>query len=146
MRSNIVRLVILLTVAAVTAGGYYLVKHLPERKVEIPMVQVKRGDLVVQTYVRGELRAVRSTLLTTPNLGGTAQVTLLAPNGALARSKDLVVEFDDTDLLASLEDAELEVTQATENITKAEADLNVRRNQDKVDLLKARYAVRRAEL
>jgi HlyD family secretion protein len=146
MRSNIVRLVILLTIAAVTAGGYYLVRHLPERKVEIPMVQVKRGDLVVQTYVRGELRAVRSTLLTTPNLGGTAQVTLLAPNGALARSKDLIVEFDDSDLLASLEDAELAVTQATENITKAEADLKIRRNQDQVDLLKARYAVRRAEL
>ena len=100
----------------------------------------------MQTYVRGELRAVRSTLLTTPNLGGSAQVTLLAPNGALARSKDLVVEFDDSDLLASLEDAELAVTQVGESITKAEADLNIRRNQDKVDLLKAQYAVRRAEL
>src|SRR5437867_3734272 len=146
MRSTLIRLIILLTLAAVAGMGYYLVKRIPDKKQEIPVIQVKRGDLLVRSYVRGELRSVRSALLTAPNLGGTAQVTLLAPNGALARSKDLIVEFDDSDLLASLEDAELAVTQATENITKAEADLKIRRNQDQVDLLKARYAVRRAEL
>src|SRR5712692_17431 len=146
MRSTLIRLIVLLTLAAVAGTAYYVVRRLPERKQDIPLVQVKRGDLVVRTYVRGELRAVRSTLLTAPNLGATAQVTRLAPNGALARAKDLIVEFDDSDLLASLEDAELEVTQVGENIKKAEADLHIRRNQDQVDLLKAKYAVRRAEL
>lgn len=146
MRSTLIRLIVLLALAAVTGTGYYLVKRLPERKQEIPTVQVKRGDLVVRTYVRGELRAIRSTLLTAPNLGSSAQVTRLAPNGALARAKDLIVEFDDSDLLTSLEDAELEVAQVGESIKKAEADLQIRRNQDQVDLLKAKYAVRRAEL
>ena len=146
MRSNLIRLIVLLAVATVAATAYYIVRHLPERKQEVPIVQVKRGDLVVRTFVRGELRAIRSTLLTAPNLGSTAQVTRLAPAGSLAQAKDLIVEFDDSDLLASLEDAELEVTQVGENIKKAEADLQIRRNQDQVDLLKARYAVRRAEL
>lgn len=146
MRSTLIRLIVLLAVATVAATGYYIVRRLPERKQEVPVVRVKRGDLVVRTFVRGELRAIRSTLLTAPNLGSTAQVTRLAPAGSLAQAKDLVVEFDDSDLLASLEDAELEVNQVGENIKKAEADLQIRRNQDQVDLLKARYAVRRAEL
>ena len=146
MRSTLVRLIVLLAVAAVAGMAYYLVKRIPEKKLEIPLVQVKRGDLMVRSYVRGELRAVRSATLTTPNLGATAQVTQLAPAGALAQNKDLVVEFDDSELRASLEDAELEVAQVSENIKKAEADQASRRNQDQVDLLKARYAVRRAEL
>ncbi len=146
MRSTLIRLIILLAVATVAATGYYLIRSLPERRQEVPVIQVKRGDLVVRTFVRGELRTIRSTLLTAPNLGATAQVTRLAPAGALAQAKDLVVEFDDSDLLASLEDAELEVSQVSENIKKSEADLQIRRNQDQVDLLKARYAVRRAEL
>ncbi len=146
MRSTLVRLIVLVAVAAAAGMGYYLVKRLPERRQDTPLVQVKRGDLLVRTYVRGELRAIRTTLLTTPNLGATAQVTRLAPGGALAHIKDLIVEFDDSDLLASLEDAELQVNQVTENIKKAEADQKIRRNQDQVDLLKARYDVRRAEL
>jgi multidrug efflux pump subunit AcrA (membrane-fusion protein) len=146
MRSTLIRLIILLSVAAVAGMGYYLVKRIPERKVEVPVVQVKRGDLIIRSFVRGELRAVRSATLTTPNLGATTQVTRLAPAGALAQAKDLVVEFDDSELVASLEDAELEVAQVSENIKKAEADQASRRNQDQVDLLKARYAVRRAEL
>ncbi|HYM11276.1 MAG TPA: efflux RND transporter periplasmic adaptor subunit [Bryobacterales bacterium] len=146
MRSALLKVIILLAVAAAAATGYYLVRSLPERHTEIPVVQVKRGDLLVRTYVRGELRATRSVLLTTPNLGATAQVTRLAPSGALSRAKDLIVEFDDSDLLASLEDAQLEVAQAAESIKKAEADQKIRRNQDQVDLLKARYDVRRAQL
>ncbi|HLF80381.1 MAG TPA: efflux RND transporter periplasmic adaptor subunit, partial [Anaerolineales bacterium] len=146
MRSNLVRVIILLALATVAGMAYYLVKRIPERKLEVPVVQVKRGELLVRSYVRGELRAVRSSLLTSPNLGSTTQVTKLAPAGALSQAKDLIVEFDDSELLASLEDAELEVAQVSENIKKAESDLAIRRNQDQVDLLKARYAVRRAEL
>ena len=146
MRSTLIRLIVLLALAAAVATGYYLVKRLPEKKQDIPLVQVKRGDLVVRSFVRGELRAVRSASLTAPNLGSNTQVTRLAPAGALAQNKDLIVEFDESELLATLEDAELEVEQVGENIKKAEADLAIRRNQDQVDLLKARYAVRRSEL
>ncbi len=147
MRNTIVRVVILLAVAAVAGMGYYLAKRLPERKQEAPVFQVKRGDLILRSWVRGELRAVRSTQLTAPNLGYTSpQVTRLAPSGSLAQIKNLVVEFDDSELLATLEDAELEVEQVGENIKKAEADLQIRRNQDQVDLLRAKYAVRKAEL
>ena len=126
--------------------GYYMVRKMPEKKLEIPVTKVQRGDLTLRTYVRGELQAVRSVVLSAPNLGATTQITDLAPAGALAQVKDLVVEFDDAELQSSLEEEQLNVTQTEELLKKAEADQLIRRNQDQVDLLRARYAVRRAQL
>ncbi len=146
MRVTLVRLIVLLAVAATAGAGYYLVQRLPERKQEFPVAQVRRGDLVVRSYVRGELRAVRTVTLTAPNLGRTTQVTRLAVTGDMARRKDLIVEFDDSELQSTLEDDALEVAQIEERIKKAEAEQKIRRSQDQVDLLRARFAVRRAEL
>ncbi|MRR10388.1 HlyD family efflux transporter periplasmic adaptor subunit, partial [bacterium] len=92
------------------------------------------------------MRPVRSATLTAPNLFGTVQVTKLAPLGALARDKDLIVEFDDAELVSRLEQKQLELEQVDEQIKKAQADLAIRNNQDDVELLRARYSVRRAEL
>src|SRR5207247_3250976 len=58
----------------------------------------------------------------------------------------LVVEFDDSERRTQLEEALLEVEQIDEQIKKAKADLAMRNNQDQVEVLKARYSVRRAEL
>jgi biotin carboxyl carrier protein len=140
------RSVILLFVLGAAWGAYMVVKQLPERQQQVPTAKVLRGDVVIRAYTRGELRAVRSVTLTAPNLFGTVQVTKIAPLGALAREKDLIVEFDDSERRASLEETQLEVEQIDEQIKKAQADLTISDNQDQVDLLKARYAVRRAEL
>jgi biotin carboxyl carrier protein len=140
------RSVILLFVLGAAWGAYMVVKQLPERQQQVPTAKVLRGDVVIRAYTRGELRAVRSVTLTAPNLFGTVQVTKIAPLGALARENDLIVEFDDSERRASLEETQLEVEQIDEQVKKAQADLTISDNQDQVDLLKARYAVRRAEL
>ena len=127
-------------------GAYKVVKQLPERQEQVPTAKVLRGDVVIRAYTRGELRAVRSATLTAPNLFGTVQVTKIAPLGALAREKDLIVEFDDSERRATLEETQLEVDQTDEQIKKAQLDLEIQDDQDKVDLLKAQFAVRRAEL
>jgi HlyD family secretion protein len=146
MKKFLFRLVILLFVLGAAWGGYLVVKQLPERQQQVATAKVLRGDVVIRAYARGELRAVRSATLTAPNLFGTVQVTRLAPLGALAHDKDLIVEFDDSERRAQLEETQLEVDQIDEEIKKAQADLAIRDNQDKVDLLKAQYGVRRAEL
>ena len=58
----------------------------------------------------------------------------------------MVIEFDDSELRTQLEETMLEVEQIDEQTKKAKADLAMRNNQDEVELLKARYSVRRAEL
>src|SRR5690349_13844079 len=136
--------------AAIVLGGgwrgYTFIRDLPKTQQLIATAKVRRGDVVVRSFTRGELRATRSATLIAPNLFGTVQVTRLAPLGSFARTKDLSVEFDDSEVNSRLEEKQIEIDQIDEQIKKSQADLNIRNNQDQVDLLRARYAVRRAEL
>lgn len=146
MKKAFYRILLLVAAAGAGYGVYRFIQGLPSRQEAVPTTRVRQGDVVVRSFARGELRAVRSAVLTAPNLFGTVQVTKLAPMGAFAREKDLIVEFDDSEVLSRLEQRELELEQVDEQIKKAQADLAIRNNQDQVDLLRARYSVRRAEL
>ena len=146
VKKIIIRVLVIVFLIGAGWGGYAFFKQLPQRQQEVATTKVRQGDVIVRTYTRGELRATRSATLTAPNLFGTVQVTRLAPLGAFARDKDLIVEFDDSEVNSRLEEKQLELEQIDEQIKKSEADLAVRNNQDQVDLLTARYGVRRAEL
>ncbi len=146
MKKIIFRILIVAVVLAAGWGGYRLFRQMPQRQAQVPTALVRRGDVVIRSYSRGELRAVRSVTLNAPNLYGTVQVTRLASAGAFARDKDLIVEFDDSEVLSRLEEKQLELEQTDEQIKKQQAELAIRNNQDQVELLRTRYSVRRAEL
>src|SRR2546426_2583503 len=146
MKKVIFRLAIVAVLGAAGWGGYRYYKQMPERQDSIPTTKVQKGDVVIRAFSRGELHAIRVEPLFAPNLNGTVQVTALAPIGALARQKDLVVEYDDSERLAALEEARLDVQSVDENIKKARTDLAIQESQDQVTLLKTKYDVRRAEL
>ncbi len=146
MKKVVFRLILIAVVLGAGYGVYHFFQGMSARQQSLPTTKVRRGDVVVRSFTRGELRAVRTASLDAPNLFGTVQVTKLAPLGALAREKNLIVEFDDSEVLSRLESRQLELEQVDEQIKKAQADLAIRNNQDQVDLLRARYAVRRAEL
>jgi multidrug resistance efflux pump len=113
----------------------------------IPTTLVKRGDLDMQVYATGELRASHSQILTAPPIGGGAlQITHLLHTGATVKKGDLVMEFDPSEQHYKLDQNRSELLQAEQEITKAKADAAVVAAQDKVALLKARFDVRRAEL
>jgi multidrug resistance efflux pump len=140
----------LLLLAVLTVAGWYAygyVRKMPEKKQQaVPVATVRQGDVVIRAYTRGELRALRSEALVAPNLNGTVQVTRLAPLGAFAREKNLIVEFDDSEVAARIEETQLGLESTDESIKKSEAELAIRANQDQVDLLTNQYGVRRAEL
>lgn len=146
MKKLVIRLFLLALLGAGAYGAYRLVQQMPQRQQQIATTPVRRGDVVVRSFARGELRAVRSVTLTAPNLFGSIQVTRLAPLGSFARDKDLIVEFDDSEVQSRLEEKQLELEQIDEQIKKAKADLAIRNNQDQVELLRTRYSVRRSEL
>ena len=135
MKKLIVRL---LGLAVLLAGGwwaYSYVQKMPQRRQNIPVAKVRQGDVVIRAFTRGELRAIRSEQIIAPNLMGTVQVTRLAPIGAFAREKDLIVEFDDSEVLSRLEEDQLGLESTDQSIKKSEAELAIRNNQDQVDLL-----------
>jgi multidrug efflux pump subunit AcrA (membrane-fusion protein) len=146
MKKILIRLVVLAVVVGAAWGGYAMFQAMPQRQAQVPVTTVRQSDVVVRSFARGELRAVRSTTLIAPNLFGTVQVTKLASLGSFAREKDLVVEFDDAEVVSRIEEKQLELDQIDEQIRKAQADLAIRNNQDQVELLRARYGVTRAEL
>ena len=56
------------------------------------------------------------------------------------------MEFDDAEVISRLEEKQLELDQIDEQLKKSRADLAIRNNQDQVELLRARFAVRRSDL
>lgn len=146
MPTTLIRITIVLFVGALVATGYFVFQHIPNETSDFAVAEVKRGDLVVKTHLRGELRAVRSLTLTAPNIGMMSQITQLAPTGALAHRGDLIFELDDSERVAALEDSLLSVDQIKENLKKAEAELEIRKSQDEVEIVQANFQVRRAEL
>src|SRR5215471_7129392 len=146
MKKVIFRLIGVAILAGAGWGGYSLYKSLPDKQETVPTTKVQRGDVVIRAYSRGELKPARTLTLTAPNLFGTVQVTDLSPMGALAKEKDLIVEYDDSERQAALEEARLSVQSVDEQIKKAKADLAIQQSQDQVSLLKTKYDVRRAEL
>jgi len=146
MRRIIFRLLLLGVVAGSAYGVWRFFRQLPERQTQVPTTRVRQGDVIIRSFARGELRAVRQAMLVAPNLFGTVQITRLAPLGAFAKEKDLIVEFDDSEVRSRMEERELDLQQIEEQIKKALADQAIRNNQDQVDLLAARYSVRLAEL
>jgi len=146
MNKRLIQLLAVILLAGAGYGAYWALRKLPEQAPEVATAKVRKGDVVIRTFSRGELQAVRTVTLTAPNLFGTVQVTRLAPLGAFAREKNLIVEFDDSEVQARLEEKRLEIDQVDEQIKRAQADLAIRDNQDEVDLLRSRYSVRRAEL
>src|SRR5688500_13482629 len=129
MKKIAVRLLILLAIASAAWGGYKLYKSMPQTQQTIATTKVRKGDVIVRSYTRGELRAVRSATLNAPNLFGTVQITRMAQLGSFAREKDLIVEFDDSEVLSRLEEKQLELDQIDEQMKKAEAELAIRNNQ-----------------
>src|SRR5690349_1960920 len=133
MKKLVIRLLVVGLLGVAAWGGYTVLKTIPQQKVaQLPTAKVRQGDVIVRTFARGELRAVRSATLTAPNLFGTIQVTRLAALGALSKEKDLIAEFDDSELQSRLEEKQLEIDQVDEQLKKSQADLAIRNNQDQV--------------
>src|ERR1035437_2697068 len=146
MKKAIYRTLGLVIVAGGGWYGYHDYRQMPARQEQIPTAKVQRGDVVIRAYSRGEVRAARTVTVIAPNFFGTVQVTDLAPGGSLAKEKDLLVEYDDSERQIALEEARLSGQSAEQQLKKAKADLAIAQSQDAVTLLKTRYNVRRAEL
>jgi len=114
---------------------------------EIPTATVKEVDLQLKVFTTGALKTSRSrTVIAPPIAGGTLQIVTLAHAGAQVRTGDVVLEFDPSQQEYNLGQNRSDLLQAEQEIVKAKADAAVQAAEDQTALLKAKYAVRRAEL
>lgn len=112
----------------------------------MPTARVERGDLQIDVFTSGELRAPHSNSLIAPSVNGTLQIVSMLSTGAAVKPGDVVVQFDPSEQEYNFEQSESQLRQAEQDIIKAKADAAVQAAQDETDLLKARFDVRRAEL
>jgi len=142
-------LIIALVIAAVVVAGRVSLRSVAaaNRTPEVPVAEVHRGDLDLNAYATGEMRAKSSVMLVAPPIGGgSLQILHLLPSGTHVNSGDVVMEFDPSEQEYNLAQAHSDVAQAQQEITKAKADADVQAAQDQVALVKARFDVRQAEL
>lgn len=137
-------------IAAVAVAGFLVVglggQQLVPADDDIPTAAVRRGRVELDVYATGELRPTETAMLVAPSVRGTLQIVRLLPSGTLVEPGDVVIEFDPTEQEYILEQRRFEVLEAEQEITKRKADAEVQAAQDKVTLLAARFAARRAEL
>jgi RND family efflux transporter MFP subunit len=132
--------------AAAAAGTTVAVKRLNRPARSLPTTRVERGNLDLKVYTSGELRSGKTAMLGAPSVGSSLHLIFITQTGTHVKSGDLVADFDPSDQEHNLEMATSDLKEAEQTIAKAKVDASVQEAQDKVDLLKAEFDVRRAEM
>jgi HlyD family secretion protein len=112
----------------------------------IPTTVVQKGSFVDYLPVRGEIRPVRSIVLTAPSSGTDLQILQLVANGATVSAGDVVVQFDSTTQQRTLEQRRSELKQAQSEIEKIQTETQRRLQAVDAELAQARSAAVRARL
>src|SRR5436190_9232691 len=138
--------VVLLGVAAVAVVWAKGSPVLPATRPSVPIAKVVRGPLKLTVFATGELRAGRTMNLVAPPAGGTLRILKLLTTGTPVKKDEPVIEFDPADQQFNFEQAKSDLDEAEQSIVKMKADNAVQASQDKLNLLTARYDVRRGEI
>jgi HlyD family secretion protein len=136
-------------IVAIAAVAVTLAKSapvMPERRSTVPTAKAVRGPLKLTVYATGELRAGRTVNLMAPPVGGSLRIVKLLQTGTAVKKDDPVLEFDAADQQYAVEQARTDLEEAVQQIVKMKADQAVQASQDALDMLTAKYNVRRGEL
>ena len=113
---------------------------------DIATATVTRGEFVDTLEIRGEVRPVRSVVVTAPMQAGDLQILKIVANGSMVKAGDTVVEFDATTLQHTVQDKLSELNQAEEGLKQAKSAASITTNQDQTNVAHTTYDVSRAKL
>jgi HlyD family secretion protein len=143
---GLARIVVTLVVLASVASAAVLARRSRSFAAGLPTAVVQKTAFVDYLQVRGEIRPVRSTIMTAPSSGVDMQILQLVTNGASVSPGDVVVQFDTTTQQRTLEQKRSELKQADSEIARAEAEGARRLQAAEAELSQARSAAERARL
>jgi len=113
---------------------------------EVPTARVTRGTVSAGLVATGEIKAVKTDALMVPPTGEQLRILTLVPSGTQVKKGDVVATFDPTDQKRAVEDQQSILREAQLEIARTEASSAARKAQDDLDLLTARFDIRKAEL
>lgn len=127
-------------------GGSLLAARLARSTPSVPVVEVRSGEFVDYLQLRGNLKALKSVVLTAPSSAGELQILMLAKNGAQVKKGEVVAQFDTGTLENRLLQQRTELRQAEAEIERVRAQGRMQEEQTETELVQARYNVERAKL
>ena len=139
-------LVMGVTLLALAIGVFAWDRTDPVSADEIPTAVARTGDVVVEVHALAESRAARAALLSAGGIPGTLQIVQMVSTGTRVKAGDPVVRFDPAEQQYQLEQSRSELAQAEEDLQKLNSEASVKEAQHAIDIMKARFALRRAEL
>jgi HlyD family secretion protein len=113
---------------------------------DFPTTLVTRGQFVDTLEIRGEIRPLKSVVLSSPMQSGELQILKLAKSGTMVKPGDLVVRFDPSTLERTIQEKQSELKQADAEIEQAQAQTRIAREQNATAVMKAGYDIERAKL
>jgi HlyD family secretion protein len=113
---------------------------------DFPTATVTRGEFVDTLEIRGEIRPLKSIVLSSPMQSGELQILKLAKSGTMVKPGDLLVRFDPSTLERTIQEKQSELKQADAEIEQAQAQSRIAREQNATAVMKAGYDIQRAKL
>jgi HlyD family secretion protein len=132
--------------AALVLGGRAALAQLETSGTEIPTAIVKRGQVDTSVHATGEIKTTKSELLSAPPAGAQLRILKLKMTGTPVKAGEVVVEFDPSEQEYLLEEQRSILKEAELEIEKMRAEAAAQTAQDQVDLLTARFDLRKAQL
>src|SRR5687768_18277248 len=111
--------VALVTTSVLAAGAFAAERNPPVP--DLPTAVVTKGTFVDTLEIRGEIRPLKSIVLSSPMQSGELQILKLAKTGTMVKPGDVVVEFDPTTLQRTIQEKQSELKQADAEIEQAQA-------------------------
>jgi RND family efflux transporter MFP subunit len=130
----------------VCSSGLLGAYRLTNRPPAIPTIEVKRGEFVDALPFRGEIKALKSVTIAAPAEAGDLLIIKIAPDGAMVKKDDVVVEFDKTKTEQDLAQYRSTLKSAQAEIEQARAQARLTEEEDLTAVMKARYDVNAAKL
>ena len=110
-------------------------------------LEVRRGEFVERTLLTGELQAEEAVVLAAPNVNiWPLTVRHLVDDGAPVSQGDVVVEFDNSQLLSNLEDVRTGVIEASNLLASQRSRVAAEISEATFEVERRRATVEKAEI
>lgn len=113
---------------------------------DVPTAEVTRGEFINALEIRGEIRPLKSIVMTSPLNSGELQIVMLAKNGTPVKAGDVVVQFDGSALQRTILEKQSEFKQAEAEIEQVLGQRKLIAEESATALMRAKYDVDRAKL
>lgn len=135
----------LVVIAAAVVGGTAFVMTRGSAPT-LTTAEVVRGEFVDIVEIRGQVRPLKSIVVTAPMQSGDLQILKIAKSGSPIQAGEVAVEFDGSTLQRTIVEKQQELKQALAELDQIKARANIGVGGNQMSLLTTQYDVERAKL